>query len=467
MTLASDTPRSGESGGFERRWLAETIRLQEERSGPIDDADAVRQARRAAPELEARILERASLLAERSKLTEALHRWQGHARWTLFILALLVILGGAGTAASVLGDGSRPVNVVWAIGRLLGLNLLSLLLWLSSFLVSTPDGTALGRFWLWLTARLFRDPKAALLPQSLAGMLSRSGLMRWWLGLISHGLWLLALLAALAGLLALLATRRYGFVWETTILSADSFVAMVDLLGRLPAAVGFVIPDAATIAASGGNALADEASRRAWSAWLIGCLLIYGIAPRLLLTGVSLWFWRRREQLRLDLSMPGYATLRERLMPSVETLGVQDASPEQLPSFHLQPALGSDSLGAVLIGLELPDEIDWPPALSKARDAGIVASRAERNRLLETLSATPAERLLIACDASQSPDRGTLALISELSRYAAHCAVWLIAGRGVERLALWHESLATIDLPAGLRFDDHGAALAWLESPDD
>ncbi|WP_369293815.1 DUF2868 domain-containing protein, partial [Klebsiella pneumoniae] len=32
----------------------------------------------------------------------------------------------------------------------------------------------------------------------------------------------------------MLATRRYGFVWETTILSADTFVAVTQALGTLP-----------------------------------------------------------------------------------------------------------------------------------------------------------------------------------------------------------------------------------------
>ena len=39
---------------------------------------------------------------------------------------------------------------------------------------------------------------------------------------------------------------------------------------------------------------------------------------------------RGRAALRLDLNLPGYSHLRERLMPSSERLGVNDAAPDQL-----------------------------------------------------------------------------------------------------------------------------------------
>ncbi|MCS5515356.1 DUF2868 domain-containing protein [Pseudomonas qingdaonensis] len=42
----------------------------------------------------------------------------------------------------------------------------------------------------------------------------RQRLNRWLLGLLVHGLWLLALTSALVVMLMLLATRRYGFVWK-------------------------------------------------------------------------------------------------------------------------------------------------------------------------------------------------------------------------------------------------------------
>ena len=41
------------------------------------------------------------------------------------------------------------------------------------------------------------------------------------------------------------------------------------------------------------------------------------------------WRWKRgRDRLRLELNLPGYAQLREALMPRSERIGVQDAAPQ-------------------------------------------------------------------------------------------------------------------------------------------
>ncbi|MDI9843325.1 DUF2868 domain-containing protein, partial [Pseudomonas aeruginosa] len=152
-------------------------------------------------------------------------------------------------------------------------------------------------------------------------------LARWGLGALVHGLWLLGLLTALAMLLGLLATRRYGFVWETTILGSDTFIALTQALGALPALLGFPLPDAELIRASGDAALASEAARQD----PIDQQYAYQPAgpgvPRALLGLFCLWRWKRGlADLDLDLDDPGYSLLRERLMPASERLGVSDAA---------------------------------------------------------------------------------------------------------------------------------------------
>ena len=58
------------------------------------------------------------------------------------------------------------------------------------------------------------------------------------------------MLSALTLMLLLMATRRYGFVWETTILSADVFVSATHALGVVPGWLGFSGPTEAMIRAS-------------------------------------------------------------------------------------------------------------------------------------------------------------------------------------------------------------------------
>ena len=451
-----------------RLWLTETVRLREEHAGPLEDLEANRLARTAGGDLPTRIQQRALHLAERDGLAAALSRWLQGARLALVLLAVVAVISGAGLAFAALGNGLAPVNVFWALGSLLGLNLILLVSWALGLLFAGEHSASLGRLWLWLSEKLARDAKAAQLAPALLLLLQRQKLNRWAVGVLVNSLWLLALLSALVILLTLLATRRYGFVWETTILGADTFVAVTQALGTLPALLGFNVPTVELIRASGDSALNIESARQAWAAWLVGVLLVYGLLPRLILALLCLWRWKRgRAALRLDLNLPGYAQLRERLMPSSERLGVNDVAPE-----HLHQVSGGvselESDGALLVAIELDDQHPWPPKLpANVKNAGILDSRESRNKLLEQLSRFPPARLAIACDPRRSPDRGSLALIAELARSATDTRVWLLQappGQALdaERLGDWHAALQQLEVS----FADC-APLSWLEAGHD
>lgn len=453
---------------LQRLWLSETIRLREEHAGPLEDREANRRAQAGGGDLAERIQARALLLAERDGQTQALRHWLQGARLALAALLVLALLSGIGLAVAALGDGQRPVNVFWALGSLLGLNLLLLLGWILSLLLARDSTGALGRLWLWLSEKLARDAQAAQLAPALLLLLQRQRLSRWGLGMLAHGLWLLALLAALLSLLALLATRRYGFVWESTILGGETFIGLTQALGALPALLGFSLPDADLIRASGDSALLSESARHSWASWLVGVLLVYGLLPRLLLGLFCLWRWRRGcTSLRLDVDLPGYNLLRERLQPSSQRLGVCDAAPAQLPP----PTAGSNaqgSQGAVLVAIELDERRPWPPVLPKTiSDAGMIDSREQRQRLLEQLTRFPPARLAIACDPRRSPDRGSLALLGELARTAAATRIWLLPAQpgealDSERLGDWHSALDQLHLA-----HSDSAPLNWLETGHD
>lgn len=447
-------------------WLTETVRLREEHAGPLEDLEANRLARAAGGDLPSRIQRRALWLAERDGLTAALKHWLQGARLALVLLMIFAALSGAGLAFAALGQ--TPVNVFWALGSLLGLNLILLLSWLLGLIFAGEHGATLGRLWLWLSEKMARDAKAAQLAPALLLMLQRKKLNRWALGTLVNGLWLLAMLSALILLLTLMATRRYGFVWETTILSADTFIHVTHALGYLPSLLGFNVPTVEMIRASGDGALDIESARQAWATWLVGVLVVYGVLPRLLLTLLCFWRWNSgKTALRLDLNLPGYAQLRERLMPTSERLGVNDPEPAQL--HRVESSVGElASEGALLVAIELDEQRPWPPALPKSvSNAGILDSRESRHKLLEQLSRFPPARLAIACDPQRSPDRGSLALIAELARNAGETRVWLLQAPpgealDAERLGDWHMALQQLELP----FADC-APLNWLETGHD
>ncbi|MXI49928.1 DUF2868 domain-containing protein [Pseudomonas moraviensis] len=447
-------------------WLTETIRLREEHAGPLDDLEANRLARAAGGDLPSRIARRALWLAERDGLTAALKHWLQGARLALVLLMIFAVLSGAGLAFAALGQ--TPVNVFWALGSLLGINLILLLSWALGLIFAGEHGATLGRLWLWLSEKFARDAKAAQLAPALLLLLQRKKLNRWALGALVNGLWLLAMLSALILLLTLMATRRYGFVWETTILGADTFIHVTQALGYLPSLLGFNVPTEEMIRASGAGALDIESARQAWATWLVGVLVVYGVLPRLLLALFCLWRWNSgKAALRLDLNLPGYAQLRERLMPTSERLGVNDPEPAQL--HRVESNVGElASEGALLVAIELDEQRPWPPVLPKnVSNAGILDSRESRHKLLEQLSRFPPARLAIACDPRRSPDRGSLALIAELARNAGATRIWLLQappGEALDgqRLGDWHAALQQLELP----FADC-APMNWLESGHD
>ena len=453
---------------LEQLWLTEAIRLREEQAGPLDDLEANRRARQHPGDLPGRIVQRATWLAERDGLTSALRHWKQGARLALLALLLVAVVSGAGLGFAALGGGLPAVNVFWAVGSLLGLNLLLLLGWVLGLLSAGSHAAGLGRLWLWLSEKLARDAQAAHLGPALVLLLQRRKLNRWALGTLVHGLWLVALLSALVILLLLLATRRYGFVWETTILGADTFVQLTQTLGSLPAWLGFSVPDEAMIRASGDALASPEGARQAWAGWLVGVLLVYGVLPRLLLAGLCLWRWcSGSRRLVLDLKLPGYSRLRERLMPSSERLGVNDPEPPVMHSVQAgQAAENSD--GALLVAIELDSDHPWPPRLPPSvKDAGVLDSRESRNRLLDQLSRYSPARLAIAIDPRRSPDRGSLALVAELARCANLTRAWLLPappGQALDaaRLGDWHQALSQLQLTCV-----DSAPFTWLETGHD
>jgi hypothetical protein len=80
---------------------------------------------------------------------------------------------------------------------------------------------------------------------------------------------------------------------------------------------------------------------------------------------------------------------------------------------------------AMITGIEL--ESAWPPlGLGGAIvHTVMIDSRDTRKIALGHVAQLNPQRLVIACDARHTPDRGTLRLIAELSSYASKTLVWL------------------------------------------
>ena len=407
--------------------IAESIRLIES-DGPLEDAQAMRSAVASAASRERQVLQRAATLGDRLQLQARLQRARSLAPWVLIALAGAVVLGGMALAGSVVDTRDRRINVLAALVALLGLHALTLLLWgVALVLPAGGIGTAFGRLWLGLTARLTlgRGAEPAALVRAATGLLERARLLPWAMGFASHTVWALSFGVVLAVLLFAFSFRSYTLSWETTILSPETFVAGVRALSPAPAWLGFPVPDAATALAPAS----DAASQRTWAWWLIGCVTVYGLLPRAL---CALWcaaVWRaRRASLSPDFALPYYRRLFARLdaLAPPTVVDADGRAADWRPARALHAGETSDAIA--VIGFELPPEQAWPPAAlppGATLVQRIAGSAAERQSVLDALARMRPRSVVLVCHAASSPDRGTERFIRELLAHSGGCRLWL------------------------------------------
>jgi hypothetical protein len=433
---------------FQDATITEAVQLVEE-AGPLDDAQAMREAMRLRQDPAGRIAERANVLAQRIGLQETFARARIWAPWVLLGLVAVIVIAGLTLAGNVLG-GERRINVVVALASLLGFHLVTLVLWLLGLIV--PLGSvnlSFGALWLALTARVAggKHGQAPMLLRAATRLLNRARLLPWALGFVSHAIWTLSFAVVLAAMLFALAFRNYTLSWETTILEPDFFVDSVQVLGRPPAWLGFPVPDAQAIL----SPLGDASGQRAWALWLTGCIVVYGLLPRAAFALLSAIVWQTRKgALRPDLSQPCYRKLLARF-DALAPPSIVDADPGQQPQqVPRSLAAGETNDTLMAVGFELPDELPWPPAALEMRGAQamrIDGSATARRELFDTLARLHPRRVLIGCHAASSPDRGTERFLREVMSLSGECRLWVF-GVATDDSARqrWHAWLADAGL---------------------
>lgn len=409
--------------------ITEAIRWTEQ-NGPLDDVQALRLASSRAADAHGQITERALLLGERIGLQPELARARQWAPWVLLGLAALIVVAGLGLAGNVVGGGERHINVIVALASLLGLHALTLVLWLAGLWLplGSFNTASLGWIWLSLTARVAggKRGQAPTLVRAATGLLSRAKLLPWAFGLVSHGIWSLSFAVVLAAMLFALAFRSYTLSWETTILEPEFFVRAVQALGWAPAKLGFPVPDAATVLAASPGA----AGQRTWALWLTGCIVVYGLLPRLVLVLLSAAVLRsRRKALQPDWHEPYYRKLLARFA-AMAPAAIVDADPGRLRG-AMPASLPASQLRDTLfvVGFELPPDMPWPPAALPADLAAqaqrIDGSAPARRALLDQLAQARPRTVLLVCHAASSPDRGTERFLREVLMHCGECRLWL------------------------------------------
>ncbi len=448
----------GRPADYDGRLMAEAARIHDAMAGhPADDSAAVAIARAADGDLEHKVIVRARSLDIAASLADALGTLRTGAAVAAGLAGVLAVSAGVATAhAALTVAAGTPVNFHWALLSLLGVETIALLVWLI-VAVANPAGrgtfslgtlvTAIGRR---LARWIHRGPVHTAMVQATGAVMGRGAIARWTVGSLTHGLWLAFLAGALAMTLLTLSIKQVSFAWETTILSEASYVPITETIAALPRAVGFAAPTHDEIVAGRwtGESVPSTASSGAWAGLLVGGVVVYGVIPRAVLFVLCLLVRGRAvRRFRLDLALPAYARLRERLMPSTRDEGIIDGDAEG-GSDDVEIVLGAipilDYDGPVaLVGLEIDmPGTGWPPIAPGIKwiDLGIVDSSTDRARVVDALATAAPGLLLIAVSLLTTPDRGVGGDLRALAQAATGpTAVLLSDGR---RLRSRHDSSA-------------------------
>ena len=462
-------------------WMALAVR-DIEQTGPLDDAHALAEAARLQAAPQQRLRERAWLLGQRLGLAAQMARWHEAAWLVGAALAVAVVLLANGLVFSMLSD-ARSINAGSALVAALGVHLLTLVLWLLALLLPSRAGSglwgrlSLGSLLLRGLARLpiGQRPQARALANAAAQTLQRARLAPWAFGLVSHLVWSAAFVLVLGALLLAFAFREYRLTWETTILSADLFAAFVHATGWLPGLLGFPVPEWAGrgVAQVPQAPLVLPARAAAW--WLLGCVSVYGLLPRLLCAALCAVVWQRRKgRIQIDTSDPYFSQLLARFA-ALQASRVVDAERAALqgPAALTTLAPGAAGRALAVVGFELPQDQDWPPpalAPAAALIERIAGTLDERRSVLDALAQLRPRALVLVCNAAATPDRGTERVLREACSHAGPCGLWLAdppAGRGLPNRERWRNWLDAAGLQAIASLAQSTDALAWAEQHHD
>ena len=423
-----------------------------EQTGPLDDAQAMAEAFARHTHPQARLRERAWLLGQRLGLPAQMARWRDAAWWLGAALAVAVVLMANGMVFAILAQG-RSIHAGSALVAALGVHLVTLGVWLATLVLAPRWPGAWGRWSLgalllrvlawWPADRTAPSPLSAPLATGARQMLRQARLAPWGLGLVSHLVWAASFVWVLLGLLGAFAFREYRLTWESTIFDPAFFQALVQASGWLPAQLGFAVPDGAVCMAGqmapAALAAGPDACTRAAAWWLLGCVAVYGLLPRLLCAAWCAGVWQRRKnRLALDTADSYLRQLLAR-WDAMAPAYITDPEPLALPGATSAPGGSAPDASAhrsaiAWIGFELPQAQAWPPpqAASAAQSATLVA---------EVRSGRDAVAVFATAEA------GRAALLAELERRSARVERFLARLGDIANDTAIDLGSATPDLP--------------------
>lgn len=257
--------------------------------------------------------------------------------------------------------------------------------------------------------------------------------MRWYLGKISHQLWLATLTGMLLALVVLLMVRDYNFAWESTLLSGETIASLVGMIAWLPDLLGFPTPTAEEVlqsqkfsVQSDGATITTNISSYQWAMLLISSLLIYGIVPRAILWAVCALLFNRKKMV-LDINEPYYQKILDfwsRKVTNADDFIEEEIIPvapkaELIDSAKLVATLEYDHKDSNWFTTTLKDNVNTAKDINAINNFGVLDSRDDMDRLLEYLEHNDVQ-VLLGIHSNTLPDRGTMRKLNKIATHAKH-----------------------------------------------
>lgn len=443
---------------FQRHWTIEVIRQREVHWGPCADNRALNKARQQ-PAFADQVYVRAHSLAGEHKFIQPMQFFSTLRTLLLGLLILFAVFAGISLGNTVLSRSGAAVSLLDALIILLSLNFLTLLIWCISLLFTGNTTQGIGGILFRLANGLVRSGKLSAVSQAFISLCHRQRLLKPGFSSVSHAFWAVLLGSALLILWLRFLGQEYEFTWQTTLLSENAVNQLIQVLNTLPALFNIEAPSAELLRTQQSFEL-----HRQSATWLLACLALYGVLPRLLIFSASETVRHlRQRQLKLDPQLPGIAELKARL--NYVPAQVVDPAPVSIPAAVTPRKLAQHSgEQALLLALEheMPEIKDLP---EQVHNVGMVASGAQRQQLIQQLSSVKIKSVLVIVDARLSPDRGSLRFIAEINSYSP-TAIWLNHSKlRPERSQSWCEQLKQeLQLPI---YQQEHQAMQWLTNGDD
>ena len=444
------------------------IECQFMRDAELDPAALRRRDRRIGRELEEKHRDRNALfvawlqrLQPQREFTPG-HLFESAYRWLRYLMILIGLLTGAGTASAVLQfDGTRPVNVVHFLAVFVGLQVLTLLLLLLTLLPSSirkmvPTSGDFHKFLReigYLASRLVERLWAHLPGKRRSEILADlqrlkvrhklyDSLEHWLVIGLTQRFGVAFNLGALAACLYLITFSDLAFAWNTTLqVNSETFYSIVKTLAWpwtkiVPDAVPspelvdmsryFRIEGSYSGAASGSRVL-NAPAVGGWWPFLVSALVFYGLLPRLTMLAIArLKLHRALKKLPLDSA--DFQSLHDRLTrPLVETRAPEPEKPTGTRATG-EVSSAQSTVGAETCTLVLWGEIELPPALLERLvqhrfgwhirqqfiAGGIEVEEDRRTRQAIAMQSTATEPILILAESWEAPGRAIRFFIREL-----------------------------------------------------